>query len=311
MGVDYVDLEADVAVEIPRPSFGKTKRIVSLHDFKRMPAKIEELAERIEKGDPDIIKIACVAKTLADASRMLAFRRADAEAHDWAGDGAARGVYARSGREVRRTVHFRGVQPRPHVRAGHAKALGLEERLSVRRDQRRDRGFRCRRRPDRAQPEPGRPQRGVPSDWAEQGDGADPDSRRDAQGIAGRARLVEHEGDQRHDPAQGGDPPPPERRRQVGRTHGGVQYRRADGRKARRPQHRLSRGHAIARAGDGGLGRRRDECLGGQAGVDPGSGWSLQSDRVRPGARAGRASRSATATRSGPSNSRRRSAAAP
>ena len=73
MGVDYVDLEADTALEIPRPSFGKTKRIVSLHDFKKMPGRIEEMSERIERGDPDIVKVACIAKTLADASRMLAF----------------------------------------------------------------------------------------------------------------------------------------------------------------------------------------------------------------------------------------------
>ena len=30
-GVDYVDLEADIAAKIPR--FGKTKRIVSVHDM--------------------------------------------------------------------------------------------------------------------------------------------------------------------------------------------------------------------------------------------------------------------------------------
>ena len=73
MGVDYVDLEADTALEIPRPKFGKTKRIVSLHDFRRMPAKLEEIAEQLDKGDPDIVKIACLSRTFEEASRMLKF----------------------------------------------------------------------------------------------------------------------------------------------------------------------------------------------------------------------------------------------
>lgn len=73
MGVDYIDLEADTALKIPRPKFGKTKRIVSIHNFRKMPQKIEELAEEIDKGDPDIVKMACLAKTIGDASRMLAF----------------------------------------------------------------------------------------------------------------------------------------------------------------------------------------------------------------------------------------------
>ena len=35
MGVDYVDLELDVAKEVPR--FGKTKRIVSYHNMREVP----------------------------------------------------------------------------------------------------------------------------------------------------------------------------------------------------------------------------------------------------------------------------------
>ena len=34
-GVEYVDLEEDIAGAIPR--FGKTERIVSLHDFRKTP----------------------------------------------------------------------------------------------------------------------------------------------------------------------------------------------------------------------------------------------------------------------------------
>ena len=73
MGVEYVDLEVDTAMAIPRPKFGKTQRIVSVHNFKKTPQKIEEIGEQIAKGDPDITKIACLAEKLSDASRMLAY----------------------------------------------------------------------------------------------------------------------------------------------------------------------------------------------------------------------------------------------
>ena len=71
MGVDYVDLESDTSLKIRR--YGKTQRIVSIHDFRKMPQRIEEMAEQIHKGDPDIVKMACLARTLGEASRMLAF----------------------------------------------------------------------------------------------------------------------------------------------------------------------------------------------------------------------------------------------
>src|SRR5689334_18600472 len=44
-GVDYVDLEEDVAGLIPR--FGKTKRIVSLHDYRKTPDNLEEIHARL------------------------------------------------------------------------------------------------------------------------------------------------------------------------------------------------------------------------------------------------------------------------
>ncbi|QEH36801.1 Shikimate dehydrogenase [Aquisphaera giovannonii] len=69
LGVEYVDLEHDVAGKIRR--FGKTKRIVSYHNLKNTPADIQDVVEECEKLDPDIIKIATNAPTLADASRVL------------------------------------------------------------------------------------------------------------------------------------------------------------------------------------------------------------------------------------------------
>ena len=68
-GVDYIDLEADVAPKIPR--FGKTRRVVSHHDFKRVPADLEALAEGMRKANADVVKIAAAARTLPDALRML------------------------------------------------------------------------------------------------------------------------------------------------------------------------------------------------------------------------------------------------
>jgi 3-dehydroquinate dehydratase / shikimate dehydrogenase len=68
-GVDYVDLERDIAPKIRR--FGKTKRIISYHNMKNTPAEVADIAEECEKFDPDIVKIACTASTLAEASRIL------------------------------------------------------------------------------------------------------------------------------------------------------------------------------------------------------------------------------------------------
>lgn len=68
-GVDYVDLEEDVAGQIAR--FGVTKRIVSHHDMKQMPRPIGKLWGRLAKLDPDVIKIAGLAKKASDNFKML------------------------------------------------------------------------------------------------------------------------------------------------------------------------------------------------------------------------------------------------
>ncbi|MBX7165703.1 MAG: shikimate dehydrogenase [Pirellulales bacterium] len=74
-GVEYVDLEDDIAAQIPR--FGKTKRIVSLHDFRRTPEDLDELIQRLGALDADIVKIAAMANRPHDNVRMLhAMRRA-------------------------------------------------------------------------------------------------------------------------------------------------------------------------------------------------------------------------------------------
>jgi 3-dehydroquinate dehydratase/shikimate dehydrogenase len=68
-GVDYVDLEVDIAGKIRR--FGKTKRIISYHNMKTTPVDVEDMADQCAEFDPDVVKIATSATTVAEASRVL------------------------------------------------------------------------------------------------------------------------------------------------------------------------------------------------------------------------------------------------
>ncbi len=68
-GVEYVDLEDDVAASIPR--FGRTKRIISVHDFRKTPDNLEEIHRRLCDLDPDIVKISTMANHPHDNLRML------------------------------------------------------------------------------------------------------------------------------------------------------------------------------------------------------------------------------------------------
>ena len=68
-GVEYVDLEEDIAGQIPR--FGKTKRIVSYHSFRNTPDNLRELHDRLKSLDADIVKIATMANHPHDNLRVL------------------------------------------------------------------------------------------------------------------------------------------------------------------------------------------------------------------------------------------------
>lgn len=68
-GVEYIDLEVDIASDIPR--YGDTKRVVSFHDFSGTPDNLEELHEAMASQDADIVKIATMATTFSDNVRML------------------------------------------------------------------------------------------------------------------------------------------------------------------------------------------------------------------------------------------------
>jgi len=72
-GVEYVDLEEDIASQIPR--FGKTKRIISMHDFQETPENLEEIAARLAALDADVVKLATMANTPHDNVRMLEVTR--------------------------------------------------------------------------------------------------------------------------------------------------------------------------------------------------------------------------------------------
>jgi len=68
-GVDYVDLEVDIAPSIPR--FGRTKRIVSYHNFKEVPGNLEEIVQQAAEANADVVKYAVMTRSIQEASRVL------------------------------------------------------------------------------------------------------------------------------------------------------------------------------------------------------------------------------------------------
>jgi 3-dehydroquinate dehydratase/shikimate dehydrogenase len=68
-GVEYIDLEVDIATSIPR--YGSTKRIVSYHTFEETPADLDKIYAKLAGCDPDIIKIVTMANWPGDNARVL------------------------------------------------------------------------------------------------------------------------------------------------------------------------------------------------------------------------------------------------
>lgn len=68
-GAEYVDLEDDIAKSVRR--YGKTKRIVSYHNFDETPVELYDIHRRMAQCDADIIKIVTMANSPADNVRML------------------------------------------------------------------------------------------------------------------------------------------------------------------------------------------------------------------------------------------------
>ena len=63
-GADYVDLEMEIAEQIPR--YKDTQRIISYHNFDETPSNLEEIHHQMTELDPDIIKIATMANNPMD-----------------------------------------------------------------------------------------------------------------------------------------------------------------------------------------------------------------------------------------------------
>ncbi len=72
-GAEYIDLEEDIAADIPR--FGATKRIVSLHNFNETPKDLNSIHQRLCDLDADIVKIATMANSPMDNARMMSVIR--------------------------------------------------------------------------------------------------------------------------------------------------------------------------------------------------------------------------------------------
>lgn len=68
-GVEFVDLEEDIAAEIPR--FGATKRVISYHNFEETPEDLDEIHARLANLDADVVKIATMANSFTDSIRMM------------------------------------------------------------------------------------------------------------------------------------------------------------------------------------------------------------------------------------------------
>jgi 3-dehydroquinate dehydratase/shikimate dehydrogenase len=68
-GVEYVDLEKDIASQLPRS--GKTRRIVSFHDFDATPVPLESIHAEMCGLDPDIVKLVTMAGSPSDIVRVL------------------------------------------------------------------------------------------------------------------------------------------------------------------------------------------------------------------------------------------------
>ena len=125
-GVEYVDLEDDIAGKIPR--FGKTKRIISYHNFRNTPDNLREVHDRMKALDADIVKIATMANQPHDNLRMLEMMQESDCADDRHVHGRHRHAVADFGAEVRRTVHLRHVPPRAGAAPGQ---LSYEQMVNV------------------------------------------------------------------------------------------------------------------------------------------------------------------------------------
>ena len=151
-GVDYVDLEDDIADNIPR--YGKTKRIISLHDFRKHARRSGGIAQpACRPSMPDIVKIATMANQPHDNLRMLAAGRVEKcrrSASAWATSARRRASWpADSGRRLRLRRFI------TNARCAGAAQLSADDRdLPLRTHRPETAVYRRDRRSDRPQLEP-------------------------------------------------------------------------------------------------------------------------------------------------------------
>ncbi|MCR5358670.1 MAG: shikimate dehydrogenase [Thermoguttaceae bacterium] len=73
-GANCIDIESDVAGKIPR--FGKTKRLISYHDFEKVPEDLDAVYEKIlAQTDPDIVKVAVTPRSVGELLRLVEFMK--------------------------------------------------------------------------------------------------------------------------------------------------------------------------------------------------------------------------------------------
>ena len=128
-GVDYVDLEEDAAAAIRR--YGKTKRIISHHDFRQTPDDLTAIYNRLAALDADVIKIATMANSphdnLADAADGGGSKNSDrGRVHGRFGHALADFV-----RALRLAVHLCLVPSRAAHGAGAVELRPDDECLSI------------------------------------------------------------------------------------------------------------------------------------------------------------------------------------
>lgn len=74
VGFDFVDCEYFALGGLPA-DLGGAKLIASFHDFSRVPARITQIAGKIERSRADIVKLSCMANDIADNFRMFGILR--------------------------------------------------------------------------------------------------------------------------------------------------------------------------------------------------------------------------------------------
>jgi len=68
-GFDWIDLETDIAKEVPR--FRTVKRIISYHNLEETPENLEEIHAKMCEQDPDVVKLAVTAQSPTDNEKLL------------------------------------------------------------------------------------------------------------------------------------------------------------------------------------------------------------------------------------------------